>query len=226
MQAQWAVPLRASGPKSVMTRDTSPWGTKAEDDPPAANAHIRDERPPMMSDDQALLESIVQRDAQALEALYGRYKGMTYALAQRILNDWQSSEEAVQDAFVAIWRRASTYRPEAGNVRTWILAITRNAAIDRLRREKGARTNLPLLESVAADNSTAKAMSIIADRDVMAKALAELPSDQRHAIELAYFGGYSYPEIATALDVPVGTIKSRIRLALEKMRTAIRVEHA
>jgi RNA polymerase sigma-70 factor (ECF subfamily) len=225
MQAQWTLSAFASSALERMTRDAR-CGTKAtNDDLPGDSSRIRDRRLDV-SDDQRLLEAITNRDATALEALYARYKGVTYALAQRILNDWQSAEEAVQDAFVAVWRRASTYRPEAGSVRTWVLAITRNSAIDRLRREKGPRSNLPLLDAVVPESSTARAMSIIADRDVMAKALDELPSDQRYAIELAYFGGYSYPEIATALDVPVGTIKSRIRLALEKMRASIQLEHA
>lgn len=226
MQAQWTLSGFASGALERMTRDTSRCGTKAKnDDPRAASPRIRNRRLDA-TDDHGLLEAITQRDARALEELYVRYKGITYALAQRILNDWQSAEEAVQDAFVAVWRRAATYRSEAGSVRTWVLAITRNSAIDRLRREKGPRSNLPLLDAVVPESSTARAMSVIADRDVMAKALDELPSDQRYAIELAYFGGYSYPEIATALDVPVGTIKSRIRLALEKMRASIQVEHA
>lgn len=180
----------------------------------------------MNDDDLRLLRAIVDRDANALEELYGKYKGLSFSLAQRILNDWQASEEAVQDAYVAIWRRAQTYKPEGASVRTWILAITRNSAIDRLRREKRPRSNLPLLDGVLAESSSAKAMGMIMDRDVMAKALGDLPVDQRSAIELAYFGGYSYPEIATALDVPVGTIKSRIRLALEKMRSAIKMEPA
>jgi RNA polymerase sigma-70 factor, ECF subfamily len=175
-------------------------------------------------DDRRLLEAIRQRESKALEELYERYKGICYALAHRVLNDWQASEEAVQDAFLAAWRRAETYRLEAGSVRTWLLAITRNSAIDRLRKEKGHRTNLPLLDAVLPETSSAKAMSIIMDRDVMAKALDDLPSEQRYALEMAYFGGYTYPEIAEALDIPVGTIKSRIRLALEKMRAAIQVD--
>lgn len=178
----------------------------------------------MTNDDQRLLCAIIERDAKALEELYERYKGLSYALAQRILNDWQAAEEAVQDAYVAVWRRAQTYRPEAGSVRTWVLAISRNAAIDRLRKEKKSRSNLPLLDGVLAENSTPKALAMIMDRDVMAKALSDLPVDQRNAIELAYFGGYTYPEIANALDVPVGTIKSRIRLALDKMRGTIRAD--
>lgn len=180
----------------------------------------------MIDDDQRLLEAITQRDAQALEELYEKYRGLTYALAHRVLNDWQAAEEAVQDVFVAVWRRAHTYRREAGSVRTWLLAIARNSAIDRLRRERGPRSNLPLLDAVLPENSTAKAMGMIADRDHMAKALHDLPHEQRYALELAYFGGYTYPEIAQALDVPVGTIKSRIRLALEKMRMAMKVDMA
>ena len=180
----------------------------------------------MIDDDQRLIEGVRQRDTKALEELYERYKGVTNALAQRILNDWQAAEETVQDAFVAAWRRAETYRPEVGSVRTWLLAIARNAAIDRLRKERGPRTNLPLLDAVIAETSTTKAMSIMMDRDQMARALSELPQEQRYALELAYFGGYSYPQIAEALDVPVGTIKSRIRLALEKMRAAMKLEEA
>lgn len=178
----------------------------------------------MIEDDRRLLEAVRQRDTQALEELYEKYRGVCYALSQRILNDWQAAEEAVQDAFVAIWRRAETYRSEAGAVRTWILAITRNAAIDRLRREKKPRSQLPLFDDAIAESSTAREFGAIVDRELMSKALNDLPEEQRYAIELAYFGGYTYPEIAEALDVPVGTIKSRIRLALEKMRLAIKLD--
>jgi RNA polymerase sigma-70 factor, ECF subfamily len=178
----------------------------------------------VIDDDQRLLEAITQRDTKALEELYEKYRGTTYALAQRVLNDWQAAEEAVQDAFVAVWRRAGTYRREAGSVRTWLLAITRNASIDRLRREKGPRTNLPLLDAVLPESRTETAMGVIADRDVMANALNSLPAEQRSVLELAYFGGYTYPEIAKAMDLPLGTIKSRIRLALEKMRAGIKLD--
>jgi RNA polymerase sigma-70 factor, ECF subfamily len=178
----------------------------------------------VIDDDRRLLDGVRQRDPRALEELYERHKGACYALAQRVLNDWQASEEAVQDAFVAVWLRVQTFRAEAGSVRTWIIAITRNAAIDRLRKERGPRTNLPLFDSVLAESSSAREVAIITDRQVMAKALSRLPPEQRYVLELAYFGGYSYPEIAQALDVPVGTIKSRIRLTLEKLRASIEMD--
>ena len=163
-----------------------------------------------------------ERDTRALEVLYDRHGGPAYSLAYRILGDRQVAEDVSQEAFLAVWRTGSTYRPGRGSVRSWVLAIVRNRAIDTLRR---AAARMPLgfdddraMEAQPAAGRTDGEALRREDARVVRDALGRLPHDQSQVIGLAYFGGFTHSEIAELLSLPLGTIKGRMRLGLEKLR--------
>jgi len=139
----------------------------------------------------------------------------------RLLPGPEAAEEVAQDAFHAVWRKAGTYRPERGAVRTWLLAICRNAAID-WRRTRGKRSDREVtIDAVAAFVSAAKVDEKVIDRlraERVRQALAELPPEQRDVLSLAFWGGYSQSEIAERTNTPLGTVKSRVRLGMTKLR--------
>lgn len=179
------------------------------------------------NEDMDALDRLARGDERALAELYDRHGRLAFSLAYRVVGDPESAEEVVQEAFLAIWRRAETYRPERGNVRGWLLTVVRNRAIDVLRaREARPRTTeIGDLQLPAADDPVQAALATSSATAVRA-AVASLPNDQRTAVELAYFVGLAYPEIATRLGVPLGTIKSRLRLALERLRRQLAGEYA
>lgn len=184
---------------------------------------------PSVISDVALLTRLQQRDADALAELYDRHGRAAFSLAYRVLGNPESAEEAVQEGFLALWRRAETYHPDRGAVRTWLLTVVRNRAIDQLRRTATAHGGMAPPASVddviavAPDDPEAEAVRMIEGRVVRA-ALAELPGEQREVVELAYFAGLSYPEVAARTGVPLGTVKSRMRLALERLRGILRAQ--
>ncbi len=171
--------------------------------------------------DEAVLAAIARRDEAAVAALYDRYGALAYALAYRILQDRGAAEDVVQDVYLGVWRRAGSYRPGRGSVRTWLLASVHHRAIDRLRGTAGrARrdTALEEVDRVAALDDPWRDVELTLQRDVLRKGLATLPEEQRRTIELAYFGGFTHSQIAELLGEPVGTIKGRMRLGLDKLR--------
>ena len=179
--------------------------------------------------DQELLARLLSRDEEALAALYDRYGRAAFSLALRVVGDPETAEEVVQETFLAVWRRAETYRPERGSVRGWILRVVRNRAIDALRLRSGRvrpgvapvrQVSIDELVIVAADDPEADALRMLEGREVRV-ALAALPPEQREVVELAYFGGLAYPEVAAQTSVPLGTVKSRMRLALERLRVLL-----
>ena len=170
--------------------------------------------------DEELVAALASRDATALEALYDRYGRLAFSLAVRIVGTPEAAEEIVQEAFLSLWRGAATYQPGRAAVRTWLLSITHHRAIDAVRR-KAARVQTAPLDDQAQfvgvqDVWSAVNASLL--RDEVRAALASLPQEQRRSIELAYFGGLTYPEIAEELGVPLGTVKSRLRLGLQKLQ--------
>jgi len=171
-------------------------------------------------DDRELLQAIARQDANALVALFDRYNRLAFGLAYRILGDAFVAEEVVQDAFMSIWRNAASYDFARGNVRSWLLTIVRNRAIDQLRGAFGrsqSNVDLDAMASVlAAPDLWDDVLVEIQATDVRA-ALGALPEEQRVAIELAYFEGLTHVEIAARLDIPLGTVKSRLRLGLQKL---------
>ncbi len=170
--------------------------------------------------DAQLMWRLRAQDESALGALYDRHAGVAFGLAVRMLRDHAAAEEVVQDAFVSLWKRAAAYRPDRASVRTWLLTMVRNRAIDRLRRVSAKERDSALddgLELVAVSD-TWRLASEGMRADTVRGALLELPPEQRQILEWAYFGGLSQGEIAERTGIAVGTVKSRTRLALERLR--------
>jgi len=176
--------------------------------------------------DQELLAAISAGNQAALGQLYDRYAAMALGVAFRIVRDRGVAEEVVQDAFVAAWRRAPSYDPERAEARTWLLSIVHHRAIDRTRGLAVAarRAELDLDQATTtADQSDVwrEAWGRLQRAEIVA-ALQGLPSEQREAIELAFFGGLTHLEVAERTGQPLGTIKGRMRLGLIKLRSLLR----
>ncbi|AHY47808.1 sigma70-ECF: RNA polymerase sigma factor, sigma-70 family [Rubrobacter radiotolerans] len=180
--------------------------------------------------DEELMEMISGGDETALETLYGRYGGPAYSLAFRIVRDQGAAEEVVQDAFVSVWNRADTYDPASGKLYSWLLAIVRNRAIDELRKPATSRRNAQrtdlreVLEGSVSETSEgvgAEAAWISELREIVRHAVQKLPESQREVIELAYLRGLSQREISEKTGTPLGTVKTRTRLALDKLRRSL-----
>jgi RNA polymerase sigma-70 factor, ECF subfamily len=174
--------------------------------------------------DEALLAAIQKRDQRAIAALYDRYGGLAFGLAYRILGERSVAEDVVQDAFLGVWRRAESFEAGRGSVRTWLLSIVHHRAIDRLRGVSGrARLDAPIedFERVLAVDDPWGEVEVRVQREVLQNGLAALPEVQRQTIEMAYFKGLTQQEIAAAMNVPVGTVKGRLRIGLQKMRSLL-----
>ncbi|MBI2845266.1 MAG: sigma-70 family RNA polymerase sigma factor [Chloroflexi bacterium] len=168
---------------------------------------------------------MAQGKKEAISVLYDRYARLVFSLALAILRDRQLAEEVTQDTFFNAWRGAAGFRAEQGRVSTWLSAIARHRAIDELRRRRLPVLNMeePWWETLASNPSSASGEEGILLMQ-MSKALSDLPREQREAISLAYFGGLTQEEIAERLGEPLGTVKTRIRLGLKKLREAIQKE--
>jgi RNA polymerase sigma-70 factor (ECF subfamily) len=175
--------------------------------------------PPLIEvTDEEVLARIARGDESALAEAYDRFGRVAYGLAYRMLRDAALAEDAVQDAFLAVWRTAVSFDPSRGKASTWILTVVHRRAVDVVRREDRRRTQ-PLDDAPAASGeSTDETAAIRAQRRAVQTALAQLPPDQREALELAYYGGLSQSELAERLGVPLGTVKSRMFAALSKLR--------
>jgi RNA polymerase sigma-70 factor (ECF subfamily) len=161
-----------------------------------------------------------------MEAIYDRLNRQAFGLAYRILGDGPSAEDVVQEAFLTLWRQAERVDSARGKLSSFVLTIVHHKAIDALRAQRGLTARqLPIevsdIEKPGSDVAERVLSSL--SRDEVRKALASVPDDQRRAIEMAYYEGLTHIEIAEALSLPLGTVKSRLRLGLEKMRTALRV---
>jgi RNA polymerase sigma-70 factor (ECF subfamily) len=168
--------------------------------------------------DAALVARIVQRDESALAALYDRYSGMLSSVLNRILRDSQAAEEILQDIFYQLWRTATQFDASRGSLPGWMLVIARNRAISRLRRHNPA-SGEELLENTVVLPTNLE--STIAQQQLVGKvkgALDSLPKEQRAAIELAYFEGLTHSEIAERTGDPLGTVKTRLRSAVETLK--------
>jgi RNA polymerase sigma-70 factor (ECF subfamily) len=170
--------------------------------------------------DADAMERLAAGDADALRYLFERHASLVHGLAYRILDDVQLAEECVQDVFVTVWRRAGTYDRERGRVTTWLFTITRNRAIELVRRRSTRPVPVDAQERIVDESTSPVDVAGARERaQRTAQAMAELPPDQLEALQLAYFAGLSHTEIAERLSVPLGTVKSRIRLALDRMRS-------
>ena len=171
--------------------------------------------------DEALVALAARSDEAALGELYDRHGRIAYGLALRVLRDRALAEDAVQDAFLAVWRSAAGFMPERSRARTWILTLTHRRAVDLVRREERRRTE-PLPPGAEAGEAVEDNAWLALERERVQTALRRLPDAQREAIELAYFEGLSHSEIAERLREPLGTIKTRVRLGMQKLRDALR----
>lgn len=175
--------------------------------------------------DEDLLTLVERADPQAFEVIYDRHSRVAYSLAFRLLGDRQAAEDLVQDAFLAVWRGSASYAPARGSVRNWLLSILHNRGVDRLRtmaamaRRQEALEQVTLREPAGPDAATEAVGRAMAGS--VRSELDELPEEQLQVLKLAYYGGFTHQEIASMLELPLGTVKSRMRLGLERLRKGL-----
>lgn len=183
---------------------------------------VRREKAERLADEE-LMPFVSDRDAEAFEVLYDRHGGVAYSLAYRVVGDRAAAEEVTQEAFISIWRSGARFDSARGSVRSWLLSIVRNRAIDFLRSRAAKAPKLDfddesaLEQRPAAERTEEEALRRETASELRG-ALGNLPGEQSQVIELAYFGGFSHSEIAQILGLPMGTVKGRMRLGLEKIR--------
>jgi RNA polymerase sigma-70 factor, ECF subfamily len=180
--------------------------------------------------DERLIHLIAQSEEQALAQLYDRYHRLIFSLALAIVNDRETAEEVTLDVFMRVWQKAATYRADQAKVSTWLTHIARHHAIDVLRR-RAARLDQSALhwEDAIANVQSSRpdpqeSAELSARRERIHAALAQLPAEQKQALILAYFGDYTQSQIADLLSQPLGTIKTRLRLAMQKLREFLNEE--
>jgi RNA polymerase sigma-70 factor (ECF subfamily) len=178
-------------------------------------------------DDAALIALVAKRDEAALAALYDRYSRLVFSVAYRVVGQRQLAEEITLDAFQNVWQAAASFRQDRGRFATWLMSVARHRAIDELRRlgvrPEGSSVELDqgLTDGPARSDSIEDMVSLGQRRAAVRRALAQLPDAQRRALELAYFGGLTQQEIAERLGAPLGTIKTRMRMGMQKLRRAL-----
>lgn len=176
--------------------------------------------------DEELMPLIGAKDVEAFEVLFDRHGGVAFSLAYRIVGERAAAEDVTQEAFISVWRSGARFDQARGSVRAWMLGIVRNRAIDVLRGRGGKAPKLDfddetvLAQRPAAERTEEEALRHETASEVRG-AIEDLPGEQSKVIELAYFGGFSQSEIAEMLGVPLGTVKGRMRLGLEKIRGAL-----
>jgi RNA polymerase sigma factor (sigma-70 family) len=183
--------------------------------------------PPGELSDEALINAIAGGAVWAMEPLYQRYSRILYSLAYRMVADHQVAEDLLQDAFLAVWRRATSYSPQSGAVRSWLVSIVHHRTIDYLRgvRRRSALKEatweeVELDERVAFPDVWEEAWRSVQSSQVRA-ALMNIPTEQRMVIELAYFQGWTHSEISQGCQIPLGTVKARMRLGLQHLKKAL-----
>ncbi len=190
-----------------------------------------DESPYPGLDDEELMQRLSYRDLTAFRALYNRYGNLVYSTALRVVRDAQIAEDMTQEIFLRIWRKPQSYLPQRGRFATWLISVARNRAVDEIRsrnrrfRHETASPEEQERELPAPErNDPALTAELSDQRRRILAALAEIPPEQRQIIELAYFGGFTQQEIAQRLSQPLGTVKTRIRLGMQKLRAALLAE--
>ena len=180
-------------------------------------------------DDQRLIRLIVEAQEEALAQLYDRYNRLVFSLAFAIVNDRATAEEITLDVFMRVWQKAGTYRADQAKVSTWLTHITRHHAIDVLRR-RAVRSDQyavqwdEVVSAASPQQDPQESAELSLRRERVHAALAQLPPDQNQAILLAYFGGLTQSQIAETLKQPLGTVKTRVRLAMQKLHDFLRDE--
>jgi len=168
--------------------------------------------------DEALVALVARSDESALAELYDRFGRVAYGLARRILRDDALAEDAVQEGFLAVWRSAARFVPERAKASTWLMTLVHRRAVDLVRREERRRTDALDERAEAPAGATDEAVWLRFERERVQDALARLPDQQREALELAYYGGFTQSELAERLGQPLGTIKSRMFTGLSRLR--------
>lgn len=181
--------------------------------------------------DEDLMALAQRDDLEAFELLYERHKRVAYSLARRIVGGDGNADDVVQETFISVWRSIERYDAKKASVRTWLMRIVHRRAIDNLRSQtvhsKRRADGEDLLDDVVSNDPSPDSHALQQElSDNVRGVLVELPSEQRAVIELAYFNGFTHAEIAEILDEPVGTVKGRMRLGLEKMRGALELREA
>ena len=184
----------------------------------------RSESPPPGDTDADLLVRVAERDREAFELLYSRYVRSIFGLALRRLRDRQRAEDAVQETFAAIWRSAASYRPERGPAAPWLYAVARNAIVDRMRARVEPASEVPEMVSAEPGPADRAEASFVSWR--VHRALEELPEKEREVLELAYWSEMSQSEVASYLNIPLGTVKTRTRSALARLADLLEGELA
>ncbi|MCQ4086694.1 RNA polymerase sigma factor [Saccharibacillus sp. JS10] len=175
------------------------------------------------TEDLRLIRQIADRDAGALELLYDTYERPVYAFAYRLLNDSMAAEEAVQELFMRIWNNAERYNSSNGKLSTWMFALTRNISIDMLRRRSARAAAIPVedehLNAILDESSdTEQTVERTLEGERVLTALQELGDEQQQVIDLIYYKGLTQQEVSERYNIPLGTVKSRVRLALKQLQ--------
>ena len=177
--------------------------------------------------DEDLMQLMRRGDPRAFEAIYERHSAAAFSLAYRMVGRGNVAEDVVQEAFLSIWRSGARYERARGSVRTWVLGIVHHRAIDQLRRSsvhsKRRASDEGIEERLESGERTDVEVARRDEAQAIRSAMETLPPEQSHVIELAYFGGFTHTEIADILETPVGTVKGRMRLGLEKLRDRLRL---
>lgn len=174
-----------------------------------------------LAPDTAFARRVADGDAEALRILYERHGRLVYSFASRITTDPGLAEECTQDVFLTLWRKATDYDPERAKLTTWLLTITRNRAIELVRQRQRRPIAHPEIEPAGASPDTADLVAAADEAKLVAEAIGSLPEDQLEVVRLSYFDGLSHAEIARVIGIPLGTVKGRMRLALERLRPLV-----
>jgi RNA polymerase sigma-70 factor, ECF subfamily len=184
------------------------------------------DRDPRTLSDEDVLARVAGGDNAALAELYDRFGSLAFGLALRILHDRGLAEDAVQEAFISVWRHSERFQPGRGTVRTWILTLVHRRAVDLVRRQERQPDAVPDPHPTSSERGADEAAVVRDERARVQAALAQLPDDQRTALELAYYGGLTQSELADRLNEPLGTIKSRMFNGLRRLHGILNVEEA
>ncbi|HSL11648.1 MAG TPA: sigma-70 family RNA polymerase sigma factor [Actinomycetota bacterium] len=181
----------------------------------------RNTGPLLPTEERQLMDALLAGDEAAVRALYARFGRPVYAMGLRLLGTREAAEELTQDVFLTAWRKAARFDPSRGRLSTWLMTIAHNLAVDRLRRETGVtRPNLVLVDEVPDVPGAHDEEALVMERDAAVRALSTLTDAERRLLARAYFRGMTAREIAESDGIPLGTVKTRLRAALIKVRKA------